>query len=157
MAELPIKEVINNTFHMFPRNNTHVIPGASSLIKQFFFFNNLQLNFLQGFYDLTDVDASFPLITCLIIFQMQTGFALVEAGIVRKQNGVNIMMKNIADVCIGGLAFYIFGFGLMFGRGEYSTPFFGAGEFFVDTKFGDPLTCQVFTLFLYQMSYATTR
>lgn len=88
---------------------------------------------------------------------MQTGFALVEAGIVRRKNGVNIMMKNIADVCIGGLAFYIFGFGLAFGRGEYSTPFFGAGEFFVDTKFGDPLTCQVFTLFLYQMSYATTR
>lgn len=88
---------------------------------------------------------------------MQTGFALVEAGIVRRKNGVNIMMKNIADVCIGGLAFYIFGFGLMFGRGQYTNPFFGFGDFFVDTKFGDPLTSQVFTLYLYQMSYATTR
>jgi len=67
------------------------------------------------------------------------------------------MMKNIADVCIGGLAFYIFGFGLAFGRGQYTTPFFGSGDFFPNTKFGDPLTCQVFTLLLYQMSYATTR
>lgn len=120
-----------------------------------------QISFLifssPGLYDLSDADATFPILSCLIIFQMQTGFALVEAGIVRRKNGVNIMMKNIADVCIGGLAFYIFGFALMFGRGQYSTPFFGLGDFLVDTKFGDPLTCQVFTLFLYQMSYATTR
>ena len=88
---------------------------------------------------------------------MQTGFALVEAGIVRTKNSVNIMMKNIADVCIGGLAFWIFGYGLMFGRGEYSTPFFGGGDFFTDTKYGDPLTAGVFSMLLYQMSYATTR
>lgn len=103
------------------------------------------------------MDATFPILSCLIIFQMQTGFALVEAGLVRTKNSVNIMMKNIADVCIGGLAFWIFGFGLMFGRGENSTPFFGAGDFFTDTKFGDPLTAGVLTLLFYQMSYATTR
>lgn len=110
-----------------------------------------------GLYDLPIEDATFPLVIALLIFQMQTGFALVEAGIVRVKNSVNIMMKNIADVCIAGLAFWIFGFGLMFGRGEHSTPFFGGGDFLVDTKFGDPLTCQVLTLFFYQMSYGTTR
>lgn len=88
---------------------------------------------------------------------MQTGFALVEAGIVHTKNGVNIMMKNIADVCIGGTAFYFFGFALAFGRGSFTTPFFGSGDFITDTKFGDPLTCQVFSLLFYQMSYATTR
>lgn len=66
-------------------------------------------------------------------------------------------MKNIADVCIGGSAFYLFGFGLAFGRSQFTTPFMGLGDFVTDTKFGDPLTCQVFTLLFYQMSYATTR
>jgi Amt family ammonium transporter len=93
---------------------------------------------------------------CLIIFQMQTGFALVEAGIVRSKNTINIMMKNIADVCIGGLAFWIFGYALMFGRGQFSTPFFGSGDFFLDTKFDDVLMGPIVTLFFYQMSYATT-
>jgi Amt family ammonium transporter len=97
-------------------------------------------------------------LTCHSKFpQNPSGFALIESGIVRPKNSVNIMMKNIADVCIGGLAFYVFGFGLAFGRGQYTTPFFGSGDFFPNTKFGDPLTCQVFTLLLYQMSYATTR
>jgi Amt family ammonium transporter len=94
---------------------------------------------------------------CLIIFQIQTGLALFEAGVVQRKNRINITMKITADVCIGGLAFYIFGFGLAFGRGQYTNPFFGFGEFFVDVKFGDPLACQVLTLFFYQMSYATTR
>lgn len=149
-----IDEIIKSAFHNFPRNDTYAIPGKLFHLFTLFFHKNFPY---QGFYDLTIDDATFPILCCLIIFQMQTGFALVEAGIVRRKNGVNIMMKNIADVCIGGLAFYIFGFGLAFGRGEYTTPFFAAGDFFVDTKFGDPLTNQVFTLFLYQMSYATTR
>jgi hypothetical protein len=153
-ANASIEEIIENTFHNFPRNDSYAIPGEIFNKLLNIFFNSLSSS---GFYDINEVDASFPILSCLIIFQMQTGFALVEAGIVRRKNGVNIMMKNIADVCIGGLAFYIFGFALAFGRGEYSTPFFGAGDFLVDTKFGDPLTCQVFTLFMYQMSYATTR
>ncbi|CAG9811088.1 unnamed protein product [Chironomus riparius] len=128
-------ELFDETFKIFPRNDSYALPGL---------------------YELEVGDAAFPLCICLMIFQMQTGFALIESGIVRPKNSVNIMMKNIADVCIGGLAFYIFGFGLAFGRGPFTTPFFGSGDFFPNTKFGDPLTCQVFTLLLYQMSYATT-
>ncbi|KAG5673238.1 hypothetical protein PVAND_003301 [Polypedilum vanderplanki] len=131
----PIQVAIEATFHRFPRNESYVVPG---------------------FYDINSADATFAIAMCLIIFQMQTGFALVEAGIVRSKNSINIMMKNIADVCIGGLAWWVFGFAIAFGRGEWSTPFFGAGDFFVDMKYGDALMAPVITLFFYQMSYATT-
>lgn len=97
---------------------------------------------------------SFP--SFLQFHALQTGFALVESGVVRSKNEVNIMMKNVVDVCFGGLSFYIFGFGLMFGRGEYTNSFFGFGDFIVDSKVGDPLMAQVFTHYFYQMSFATT-
>lgn len=96
------------------------------------------------------------MITPLIIFTMQTGFALVESGVVRSKNEVNIMMKNVVDVCFGGMSYYIFGFALMFGRGLYTTPFLALGDFVVDGKVGDPLMGQLFTFFFYQMSFATT-
>lgn len=87
---------------------------------------------------------------------MQTGFALVESGVVRSKNEVNIMMKNVVDVCFGGLSYYLFGFGLMYGRGEYTNPFIALGDFVVDAKVGDPLMAQLFTHYFYQMSFATT-
>lgn len=112
--------------------------------------------FCSGFYDIVVEDATWVLITPLIIFTMQTGFALVESGVVRTKNEVNIMMKNVVDVCFGGLSYYIFGFGLMFGRGEYTSPFLAVGDFFVNLPPGHPLMGQLFTLFFFEMSFATT-
>lgn len=51
----------------------------------------------------------------VLVFFMQAGFALLESGSVRAKNAVNVMMKNYTDMCIGGLAFYLVGFGLMMG------------------------------------------
>jgi ammonium transporter, Amt family len=87
---------------------------------------------------------------------MQTGFALVESGVVQKKNEVNIMMKNIVDVCFGGLSFWMFGFGLMFGRGEHTNPFIAHGDFFVNANPGDTLMAPVLTFYFLQMSFATT-
>ena len=111
---------------------------------------------LSGIYDLDVQDSTWALTTALIIFTMQTGFALLESGILRNKNEVNIMMKHLVDVCFGGLSFYIFGFGLMFGRGEYNNPFIATGDFFVNAPVGDPLMGQIFTFYFYQMSFATT-
>lgn len=56
------------------------------------------------------------LITCgaLVMF-MQVGFAALEAGTCRRKNVQNILMKNVADACIGALAWYICGFALAYG------------------------------------------
>jgi Amt family ammonium transporter len=62
-----------------------------------------------------------------LVFFMQAGFALVETGFTRAKNAVNILMKNMMDFSIGSLAFFVVGFGLMFGKsnGLFGTSMFG--------------------------------
>ena len=55
------------------------------------------------------------ILAAVLVFFMQAGFALVEIGFTRAKNAVNIIMKNLMDVSVGGLVFYFIGFGLMFG------------------------------------------
>lgn len=61
------------------------------------------------------VDTIWVLLAAILIFMMQTGFAMVEAGFTRAKNTANILMKNILDFCFGTLLFWILGFGIMFG------------------------------------------
>ncbi len=63
-----------------------------------------------------------------MVFLMQAGFALLETGMVRAKNAVNVMMKNYMDLCVGTLLFWLVGYGLMFGdnpTGFYGTTLFG--------------------------------
>ena len=69
---------------------------------------------------------------CLVFF-MQAGFALVEAGLTRAKNVVNIFAKNMADAIIGILAFFCTGYALAFGGGN---DIFGDTGFFL-TGLGD--------------------
>ncbi|WP_255428803.1 ammonium transporter [Saccharophagus sp. K07] len=50
-----------------------------------------------------------------LVFFMQAGFALLESGLSRSKNCINVVMKNYTDVCVGSLFFWLVGFGLMFG------------------------------------------
>lgn len=51
----------------------------------------------------------------VLVFFMQAGFAMIESGSVRSKNTVNVLMKNYIDACVGGIVFWLIGFGLMFG------------------------------------------
>lgn len=51
-----------------------------------------------------------------LVFLMQAGFALLESGLSRTKNCINVVMKNYTDVCVGSLFFWLVGFGLMFGE-----------------------------------------
>lgn len=61
------------------------------------------------------VDTIWVLLAAILIFMMQTGFAMVEAGFTRAKNTANILMKNLLDFCFGTLLFWIMGFSVMFG------------------------------------------
>lgn len=67
---------------------------------------------------MNDVFKVWFLIGAALVFWMQAGFALVEAGFTRSKNTGNIIMKNLMDFCIGTCVFIIIGFGLFFG-GRY--------------------------------------
>ncbi|WP_083486522.1 ammonium transporter [Alicyclobacillus ferrooxydans] len=55
-------------------------------------------------------------LTASMIFFMEGGFALLEAGFIRSKNHVSIIMKVLADLVFGVFAFFVVGFGLMFGK-----------------------------------------
>ncbi len=74
------------------------------------------------YMEFSAVNTIWVLIGAALVFFMQAGFSLCEAGFTRAKNTGNILMKNLMDFCIGTPAFWLVGFGVMFGAG---TGFFG--------------------------------
>ncbi len=66
------------------------------------------------------------LIGAVLVFFMQSGFAMVETGFTRAKNAGNIIMKNLVDFCLGTVVFILLGYGLLVGpscgRGIYRDP-----------------------------------
>ena len=63
----------------------------------------------------SSVDVIWTLLGAAMVFFMQAGFALREAGMTRAKNTGNILMKNLMDFCIGTPCYWLVGFGIMFG------------------------------------------
>ncbi len=63
------------------------------------------------------VNTIWVLLGAALVFFMQAGFAMCEAGFTRAKNTGNILMKNLMDFCIGTPLYWLFGFGIMFGAG----------------------------------------
>lgn len=78
---------------------------------------------------LDEVNTLWTCLAAFLVFFMQAGFSLVEAGMTSAKNTANILMKNLMDFSVGSMAFWILGFGLMFGA---SSGFLGANGFFFD-------------------------
>lgn len=71
----------------------------------------------------TGLNTVWMLLAAMLVFFMQPGFALVEAGFTRSKNTANILMKNLVDFMVGSILFWLIGFGLMFGVGNvFGTP-----------------------------------
>ncbi|MEL7401580.1 MAG: ammonium transporter, partial [Pseudomonadota bacterium] len=84
-----------------------------------------------------------------LVFFMQAGFALLESGMSRSKNAVNVMMKNYMDVCLGSLLFWLVGYGIMFG--ENFSGFIGMSHFaLADAEQWD------YSLLLFQTMFAAT-
>ena len=65
------------------------------------------------------VNTVWMLLAAMLVFFMQPGFALVEAGFTRTKNTANILMKNFVDFMFGSLLYWLVGFGIMFGLGDF--------------------------------------
>lgn len=86
------------------------------------------------------------LAAAMVIF-MEGGFSLLEAGFVRTKNAVNVTMKIFVDLTVGVLAFFLIGFGILFGKdsgGVFSFDFWGASQ---SLKLSLDLPLSAFVLF----------
>jgi Amt family ammonium transporter len=100
------------------------------------------------------------LATAFLVFFMQAGFAMVETGFTRAKNAGNIMMKNLFDFCMGSIAFFIIGYGIMFGATRLGL--FGTNDFLLsqgspqpDADGGNGGLWQ-YAYFLFQLVFAAT-
>ena len=72
------------------------------------------------------LDTLFVLVSAFLVFLMQAGFGMLEAGFIRAKNTCNILTKNFLDYCMASLGFFVFGYAIMFSEGN---PFFGTSGF----------------------------
>ncbi|MFR9524027.1 MAG: ammonium transporter [Rikenellaceae bacterium] len=66
------------------------------------------------------LDTVWMLLAAMLVFIMQAGFALVEAGFTRTKNTANILMKNVLDFSVGSIMYWIIGYALMYGAGIFA-------------------------------------
>ena len=80
------------------------------------------------------INTIWVLLAAFLVFFMQAGFGMVEAGLTRAKNAANILMKNVLDFCIASVGFWVLGFALMFGAGN---ALFGTSGFFLSGFSGE--------------------
>lgn len=97
------------------------------------------------------INTLWVLIAAALVFFMQAGFALVEAGFTRSKSTANILMKNLMDFVIGTIAFWLVGFGIMFGA---KNGFWGGIDLFTQNTYRSDMPDLAFLIF--QTVFAAT-
>ena len=91
------------------------------------------------------LDTVWMLLAAMLVFWMQPGFALCEAGFTRSKNTANILFKNFVDFILGSLLFWFLGFGFMFG--SEGAGFIGAPNWGDLSFYGGDLPVEGFLMF----------
>jgi Amt family ammonium transporter len=105
--ELPISGAYRDETSPIAEEITVEVDGVSKQYTIFRYLSDIEIIQYRG-------DVLWTCIAAFLVFIMQAGFAMLEAGFTRAKNAINIMMKNIMDFCIGTIAFLAIGFHLMF-------------------------------------------
>ncbi len=98
---------------------------------------NLDLESVKSF-----VDTLWVIDCAILVFIMQAGFMCMETGLSRHKNSINVALKNAADFGLAVVIFWLFGFGLMFGKSFNG--YFGTDLFFFKTSQAEYMTYFVF-------------
>ena len=91
---------------------------------------NIELGTVKSF-----VDTLWVIDCAILVFIMQAGFMCMETGLSRYKNSINVALKNAADFGVAVVIFWIFGFGLMFGKSFNGL--FGTDLFFFKTDIAE--------------------
>ncbi len=95
------------------------------------------------------LDTVWVLIAAFLVFFMQAGFGMVEAGFIRAKNVINILMKNFLDYSIASIMFFLVGYAIMFGNGSSILGLNGFAMQGADNPAGIPL----FAFWLFQAAF----
>lgn len=98
-----------------------------------------------------NLDILFLIIMGMCIVFMQCGFAFLEAGAVRSKNTTNILIKNVMDLFISGVSYWLFGFAFAFGDGGEADKFIGL-KYFASHS----LPHRQYAMFFFQFTFAAT-
>lgn len=96
------------------------------------------------------VDSLWVVVASALVMSMQVGFCMLEAGLVRSKNTINVAMKNFMDFVVAALCFWAFGFALMFGLSHGG--WIGGNEFL----YGSWPSPHGATFFLFQLMFCAT-
>ncbi len=110
---------------------------------------------LKGNDIVNPINTLWTLLAAFLVFAMQVGFTMLEAGFCRSRETVNVLMECIVDTCLCGLLFYAIGFAFMFSHGN---GFIGLNWFFLQ---GAPATYEAsgvsfLAFWLFQFAFADT-
>jgi Amt family ammonium transporter len=97
------------------------------------------------------IDTVWVALCAALIFQMEGGFALLEAGFVRSKNAISIIAKVMIDIIFGGVAFYLVGFGISYGK---SNGYWAFDTGIMDGDLGLGLTISNSLFWFIQMGFA---
>jgi len=129
-----------------------LIAGAATLLALLFAGSPLFAQEGATIEDLQhNLDIVWTLMAAILVMFMQPGFAMLETGFTQAKNAVNILMKNIMDFSLGSIAFFVVGFGLMFGA--TGNGWFGSSLFALGDTAGDDWA---FTFWMFQCVFAAT-
>ena len=93
----------------------------------------------------SSIDTLWVLLGTVLVFFMQAGFAMVEAGFTRAKNAGNIIMKNLMDFALGTIVFWVIGFGIMFGTSKFGL--IGGLDLFVKGDYSSTIPTAAFLIF----------
>jgi Amt family ammonium transporter len=110
---------------------------------------------LKGNDIVNPLNTVWTLVAAFLVFGMQVGFTMLEAGFCRSRETVNVLMECIVDTCLCGILFYAFGFAFMFSHGN---GLIGMNWFFLN---GAPATYEAtgvafLAFWLFQFAFADT-
>lgn len=95
------------------------------------------------------IDTLWVLLAAFLVFFMQAGFGMLEAGLIRAKNAGNILTKNMMDFCTASIGYFVLGYALMFGG---SGALFGStGWFMIDAQ--NPTHLPLYGFWLFQAAF----
>jgi Amt family ammonium transporter len=103
------------------------------------------------------INTMWTLVAAFLVFCMQAGFMMLEAGFARERESVNVLLECVVDTCLCGLLFWAFGFAFMFGEGNgwIGTNYFFLGVNTTTATYGSTGVA-MFAFWVFQYAFADT-